>query len=135
VAGAGPSKEGVVAVLEDDQGRYLFIKRGAAVRRSPGWWCFVGGEVDPGETLEAAMAREVREEVGLDVRILEKVHECFSPNGEYRLHWFRARLSSPGQQAVPHPVEVAELRWLSLAEAVALDPMLPGLREWLLARA
>lgn len=127
-------KEGVVAVLEDGEGRYLFIKRGAAVRRSPGWWCFVGGEVDPGETLETAMAREVREEVGLDVRVLEKVHECFSPNGEYRLHWFRARLSTPDQRPVPHPVEVAEARWLSLAEAVLLDPMLPGLREWLLAR-
>ena len=129
-----PLKQGVVAVLEDGQGRYLFIKRGAAVRRSPGWWCFVGGEVDPGETLDVAMAREVREEVGLEVRVLEKVHECLSPDGAYRLHWFRACLATPDQRAVAHPVEVAELRWLRLAEAIALDPMLPGLREWLSAR-
>lgn len=127
-------KDGVVAILEDGEGRYLFIKRGAAVKRSPGWWCFVGGEVDPGETFEAAMAREVREEVGLQVTVQEKVFECLSPNGEYRLHWFRTRLSPPVQAAVPHPHEVAELRWLSVPEALLLDPVLPRLKEWLQAK-
>ena len=127
-------KDGVVAILEDAEGRYLFIQRGAAVKRSPGWWCFVGGEVDPGETLEAAMAREVREEVGLQVRVHEKVFECLSPNGEYRLHWFRTTLSPAIQQAVPHPHEVAEIRWLSIADALRLDPILPRLKEWLEAR-
>ena len=121
-------------MLDDGRGRYLFIQRGATVKRSPGWWCFVGGEVEPGEALEAAMAREVLEEVGLRVAVHEKVHECLSPNGEYRLHWFRTTLSPPDQQPVLHPVEVAELRWLTIPEALGLDPVLPRLKEWLTAR-
>jgi 8-oxo-dGTP diphosphatase len=127
-------KQGVVAVLADEGGRYLFIQRGPEVKRSPGWWCFVGGEVEAGETLEAAMAREVLEEVGLRVAVEEKVHECVSPNGEHLLHWFLTRLEPPGQEPVPHPREVAEIRWLSIPDALRLDPMLPRLKEWLTAR-
>ena len=127
-------KDGVVAVLADGAGRYLFIKRGAGVKRSPGWWCFVGGEVDPGETLEAAMAREVLEEVGLRVRVHDKVHECVSPDGAYRLHWFLTRLEPNDQEPVPHPHEVDEIRWLSIPDALRLDPILPRLKEWLATR-
>jgi 8-oxo-dGTP diphosphatase len=126
-------KDGVVAVLADVEGRYLLIKRGA-VKRSPGWWCFVGGEVDPGETLEAAMAREVKEEVGLRVSVHDKVHECVSPDGVYRLHWFLTRLDPPEQTPVAHPEEVAELRWLSIPDALRLDPLLPRLKDWLASR-
>jgi 8-oxo-dGTP pyrophosphatase MutT (NUDIX family) len=127
-----PGKHGVVAVLEDGEGRLLFIKRGAQVIRAPGYWCLVGGEVDPGETWQAALEREVREEVGLDVVALEKVHESVSISGEFLLHWLRARLRSPGQSVHPHPVEVAEARWLRPAEALALEPLVPTLRQWLL---
>jgi 8-oxo-dGTP diphosphatase len=127
-------KQGVVAVLADERGRYLFIQRGPEVKRSPGWWCFVGGEVEAGESLEAAMAREVLEEVGLRVRVEGKVHECVSPNGEYLLHWFQTRLDPAAQEPVPHPHEVAEIRWLSIPDALRLDPILPRLKEWLATR-
>ena len=127
-------KQGVVAVLADERGRYLFIQRGPEVKRSPGWWCFVGGEVEAGETLEAAMAREVLEEVGLRVRVEEKVHECVSPNGEYLLHWFLTRLDPAAQEPLPHPREVAEIRWLSIPDALRLEPLLPRLKEWLATR-
>lgn len=130
----GVRKEGVVAVLADERGRYLFIKRGAGVKRSPGWWCFVGGEVEPGEALDAAMAREVLEEVGLRVVVRGKVHESVSPNGEYLLHWFETRLEPAAQEPLPHPREVGELRWLSVAEGLRLDPILPGLKAWLESR-
>ena len=127
-------KDGVVAILEDGAGRYLFIRRGATLKRAPGWWCFVGGAVEPGESLEAAMAREMREEVGLRVTVHGKVHESVSPNGEFRLHWFETRLEPVAQDPVPCPVEVAELRWLSVVEGLLLDPLLPGLKAWLEGR-
>jgi 8-oxo-dGTP diphosphatase len=127
-------KPGVVIAVQDPQGRFLFIRRGLTLRRAPGWWCFVGGEVEAGESLEAAAVREVREEVGLEVLVEERIHECLSPNGEYELTWFRARMAPPDQAIVPHPVEVAEARWLGLAEGAGLDPLLPGLKAWLEAR-
>jgi len=128
-------KDGVVAVLEDGRGRYLFIRRGRTLERSPGWWCFVGGQVEPGESLEAATAREMREEVGLRVAVQERVHESLSPNGEFRLHWFSTRLDPDLQEPVPCPVEVDEWRWLSPAEGLRLQPLLPGLKAWLERRA
>jgi 8-oxo-dGTP pyrophosphatase MutT (NUDIX family) len=124
-------KDGVVAILEDGAGRYLFIQRGATLQRAPGWWCFVGGAVEDGESLEAAMAREMFEEVGLRVTVHEKAHESLSPNGEFRLHWFVTRQEPPGQTPLPSPIEVAELRWLTVAEGLRLAPILPGLKSWL----
>jgi len=124
-------KEGVVAVLDDGAGRYLFIRRGLTLERSPGWWCFVGGQVEPGETLEAAAAREMLEEVGLRVKVEARIHESLSPRGEFKLHWFSTRRDSVDQQIVPCPVEVEEWRWLSPAEGLRLHPILPGLKDWL----
>jgi len=128
---AGPLKDGVVAVLEDEEGRFLFIRRGMNLGRAPGFWCFVGGEVEPGETLEAAVQREAREEVGLEIQALGKAHESISPNGEFRLHWLRAKLRQPGQRLTLHSLEVAEARWLRPREALLMEPMLPALRAWL----
>lgn len=128
-------KDGVVAILRDGSGRYLFIRRGLQLKRAPGWWCFVGGEVEPGESLEAAVAREVREEVGLRVVVRDRVHESLSPNGEFRLHWFTTTLEPAGQEPVPSVTEVAEWRWLSPPEGLRLDPILPGLQSWLEALA
>lgn len=123
-------KHGVVAVLNDGAGRYLLIRRGLELARAPGVWCFVGGEVETGESLEAAIEREVMEEVGLRVRALEKIFESISPNGEFKLHWLRVqRLDDAAPR--PHPKEVDEIRWLRIEEAVALEPILPTLRAWL----
>ena len=125
----------MVAVLEDSAGRMLFIRRGWKIARAPGVWCFVGGEVEPGETWEAAIEREVSEEVGLKVRALEKIHQSVSPTGEFLLHWMRVQLVGGGQPLQIHAVEVAEAHWLTVQEALKLDPILPALKAWLLAKS
>jgi 8-oxo-dGTP pyrophosphatase MutT (NUDIX family) len=126
-----PKKHGVVAVLPDETGRHLYIRRGLQLARAPGYWCFVGGEVEAGESTEAAIVREVFEEVGLEIRALEKIHETISPNGEFRLHWMRVELTRTGQEIRPHEKEVADACWLTMQEALALEPILPGLKAWL----
>jgi len=58
---------GVGAVIVDDRARVLLVKR----RFEPlaGQWSLPGGAVDVGETLEACVSRELREETGLDVEV------------------------------------------------------------------
>jgi 8-oxo-dGTP diphosphatase len=61
---------GVAAILIEN-GRVVLMRRG----RPPayGEWSFPGGAVELGETLEKAVIREVREEIGLEVEVLELV--------------------------------------------------------------
>lgn len=65
----------MTAVVEFPDGRILLVRRGTIVFK--GYWALPGGRVDSGENAEQAIVREVKEETGLDVDIVEKV-------GEYR---------------------------------------------------
>ena len=57
----------VGAVVVDDAGRYLLVRRGR--EPSKGLWSIPGGKVEPGESDEQATAREVLEETGLPVTV------------------------------------------------------------------
>lgn len=54
------------AALIDDRGRVLVQQR-SATRSMAGLWEFPGGKVEPGETPEHALVRELHEELGIDV--------------------------------------------------------------------
>jgi 8-oxo-dGTP diphosphatase len=61
------------AIIPYSPDEILLIKR----RTVPfsGYWALPGGRVDPGETVEQTIVREVKEETGLDVTIVSKVGE------------------------------------------------------------
>ncbi|MFF4802034.1 NUDIX domain-containing protein [Streptomyces sp. NPDC001351] len=121
-----PKREAIVAVLRRS-GRVLAIRRGPGVPR-PGYWQPLSGKVEPGETQEQAVVREVREEVGLTVRPLAKVWESDTDDGLFRLHWWTADATTG--EIVPDPVEVAETRWVTPEEFLALAPLFDGDREF-----
>jgi 8-oxo-dGTP pyrophosphatase MutT (NUDIX family) len=57
----------VGALIRDDRGR-VFVQRRSATRRVlPGVWDIVGGHIEAGETLEEALAREIKEETGWEL--------------------------------------------------------------------
>jgi 8-oxo-dGTP diphosphatase len=62
-----PTPTSVRVIVGDPDGRLLLLQRASDDDSNPGLWEFPGGGVDPGETGEQAAARELREEVGLDV--------------------------------------------------------------------
>lgn len=61
------------AALVDPDGRVLIARR-PADKAMPGLWEFPGGKVDEGETPEAALIRELHEELGIDTRA-----SCLAP--------------------------------------------------------
>ena len=63
-----PALHVVAGVITDSEGRILLARR-AEGRELAGLWEFPGGKVEPGETPEAALARELEEELGLDVDV------------------------------------------------------------------
>ncbi len=118
--------EGIVAIIERD-GRYLMIRRSDAVRAG-GMWCFVGGEIEDGESQAQALVREVREEVGLEVEPGQKVWECLSIQKEWVLHCWTVRLLSA--QIHFNRREVADCCWVTVEQILELPRLMPSVREY-----
>lgn len=56
----------VRALIENSEGRILLLRR-ARTEHGQGKWCLPGGKIDYGQTVEAALAKEIREETSLQL--------------------------------------------------------------------
>ena len=100
----------VVAALIRDGRRFLICQRPAHKARGL-LWEFVGGKVEPGETKQAALVRECREELGITLEVgevfAEVLHEY--PDITVRLTLFSARI----REGTPQKLEHNDLRWIT----------------------
>jgi len=67
-----PARIRVVAAMIERDGKYLITQRRPSATL-PLLWEFPGGRVEEGETDEAALARELKEEMGIDVEVRDRV--------------------------------------------------------------
>ena len=65
-----PFRLAVRAVIRDEQGRCLLLRRSNVCKAFVGTWEWPGGKADPGETFDAAVQREVGEETGLEIELV-----------------------------------------------------------------
>ena len=77
-------------------------------------WEFPGGKVEPGESFEAALQREIREELGIEIVVGDEFHtvEHEYPAKCVRLHFFNSVI----KDGEPAAIGVADLRWVQPAE-------------------
>ncbi len=78
------------------------------------WWEFPGGKMEPGETPEAALTREIREELAAEIRIDKFLYtvDWDYPQFHLTMHCYMASLLGESLQLIEH--EAA--RWLSREE-------------------
>ena len=108
----------VVAALIWEGDRFLACQRPAHKARRL-LWEFVGGKVEPGESLEEALIRECREELDITVAprdlFMEVIHEY--PDLKVRLTLFNAAIA----EGTPKALEHHDIRWITVREIDGLE--------------
>lgn len=114
-----PREFSVAAAVIARDGRILAAQR-PAHKLHPGAWEFPGGKIAPGETPEACLVRELREELDVDIEVGPCLHCCdhdYPGEGvRVRLWFFAARIVA----GEPAPREHAQLRWLAAQDLPSL---------------
>jgi 8-oxo-dGTP diphosphatase len=87
-----------------------------------GMWCPVSGRVEPGESQPAAVAREVREELGVAAVAVRHLDSVLTGDGAFRLQYWRTEIH--GEPLLAND-EATALRWLDAHEVRALHPTFP----------
>jgi 8-oxo-dGTP diphosphatase len=118
---------GIAALVwSPDSRQYLILRRSAQRDAGAGEWECVTGRVDQGESFETALHREVREELGVAVRIEALIGTAHFyrgapvPENELLSAIYLCSLADPG--AVEMSAEHDEMRWLDAAGAAAFLP-------------
>lgn len=113
-------------------GRLLAARRSAPAELA-GRWELPGGKLEPGEIPQAAVVRELREELGVDAEVGERVPGEWALRAPYVMRVWTARLR-PGS-AAPQPLQDHdELRWLApgrIWDVDWLDHDVPAVRDTL----
>jgi 8-oxo-dGTP diphosphatase len=106
----------VVAAIIEDHDRFLLTRRQKGVHLE-GLWEFPGGKIDAGETHAQALARELREELGVEADVGPIRFHTTHDYGDraVSLHFYECRL-----RGTPTPLLGQQMRWVPRAELATL---------------
>ena len=124
---AKPLRLVVAGVLVDTDGRLLLGRR-AAGKSFAGCWEFPGGKVEKNETPEAALVRELREELSIDTNRSCLAPIIFASHDYDDFHLLMPVFVLRQWRGVitPRAEAFSETKWLHLAEVTALEGLLPA---------
>ena len=107
----------VTAAVIDRDGRFLVTRRQQGVHLE-GHWEFPGGKCEAGESLDACLVRELREELDVEAQVGEEVLVTTHPYADrsVELHFFRCDLKGE-----PRPLLGQEMRWATREELATLE--------------
>ena len=103
----------VVAALTRRNGKFLICRRPPDKSRAM-LWEFVGGKVEKGETKEAALIRECREELDIDIKVGDIFYEVIHEYPDIRIHLtlFNAEILN----GEPKLLEHSDMKWIDKSE-------------------
>lgn len=114
----------VAALLADGDGRFLVQQRPPGTAMA-GLWEFPGGKIEPGETPEAALARELAEELGIDVAASDLEPFTFASDALGKRHLILLLYRCLRWQGEPQALHASAIRWATVEELHQL-PMPPA---------
>ena len=124
-----------VALIDVD-GRVLLAQRPEG-KSMAGLWEFPGGKVEAGETPEAALIRELREELGIGTWNSCLAPLTFASHSYDDFHLLMPLFACRKWEGTPHPKEGQTLKWVRASELrnypmpAADVPLIPILRDWI----
>jgi len=124
-----------VALIDID-GRVLLAQR-PTHKPMAGLWEFPGGKIEPGETPEAALIRELHEELGIDTWQSCLAPLTFASHSYESFHLLMPLFACRKWQGQPQPREGQILKWVAARDLrdfpmpAADIPLIPILQDWL----
>lgn len=115
-----PTMTVVAAALVGADGLVLLQQR-APHRSMAGLWEFPGGKVEEGETPEAALVRELAEELGIEVREESLVPACFASAPVGERHMVLLLYVCREWAGEPSALDASALKWVHVTDMAALD--------------
>lgn len=104
-------------VIEQD-GKFLIVQRGENTQHALKWE-FPGGKIDPGETESECMARELQEELAIEVEVLERLIPIFREDENLLIELipFRCRILSGEITLIEH----LQMAWIEADKPIEYD--------------
>jgi len=116
---------GVDNIIVNSEGKILLIKRSDKSKNYPGYWGLVGGWIEWGETVEDALKREAREEIGCVIKVERFTGKYYDTKGR---HPTKTSICLPhiskiidGTPIVNQPEEISEVKWFSPNEIKSIE--------------
>lgn len=105
---------GVGAVIVNEDGKLFLARRGPKSKNERGLWEFPGGSVEFGEKLEVALAREIKEEYGVEIEVGELLDVVNHILPDENQHWvspsYLCKIIS-GEPRICEPDRCTEIGW------------------------
>ncbi len=113
-------------ILRADGSEFLLAQRPQG-KVYAGYWEFPGGKVEPGETVRAALVRELREELGISVSACSPwLTRVFTyPHATVRLNFWRVT-TWDGEIGIGAPLEHDAVDWQKCGKSASVTPILPA---------
>ena len=109
-----------VAVIIRKGDKFLLIKR-AKKGEAENYWCPITGAIEQDETQEQAVIREASEEMGIRVKPIQKVWECYTEDKQYLLHWWSVKLID--DRITMNHDEVKDYQWVTYEQMQNIGKM------------